>query len=389
MGQQRPTALEEARDLVGHLDPARITDMESFNRYTELCNNPIFSDKRKWIEPSKGKRVCIAWFPTHLKERIKHLPEAEQKAILAQHKIYKHLMAIRNAALRKAYGTYVTNNGKPSIKGSIFDQREREIIELFGRMFTAPEVLEICVKDWQLPATLKSVGDFRKIHWDEISKLIEEHKRTYSDIRLGYKRSRLEELTWMYQMRKRIYEATKKGDDHRLLLMTIEQIRKEAEGDAIRIDGQLNIQMEKTIEEHMQQELFKNMNLKEIIVGRVAARAGVSSEKLLTELNKSYYAKFHQAEDIEHEEVPPPPSSQTYDFDKIRRINEQRVQRERAENQALKRKQGDDVSNVNKGAEAIKEALIAKLKKKQESATYVKNSLTGKFIDKSNPTYDE
>lgn len=387
MDRKIPTGLEEARDLVGHLDPARITDIEAFNRYTELSNNPIFSEKRKYIETSKGKKVCIAWFPNLLKEKIKPLPDTEQKSILAQHKIYKHLMALKNAALRKAYGTYVTDNGKPSIKGSIFDQREREIITLYGRMFTAPEVLEICVKDWQLPATLKSVNDFRKIHWEEITKLIEEHKRTYSDIRLGYKRSRLEELTWLYQMRKRIYEATKKGDDHRLLLMTIEQIRKEAEGDTLRIDGNMNLQVEKSIEEHMQLELLKNFPLKEIIISRVAARMGSNVEKLLTELNKSFYGKYLQAEDIDHIEVPPPPSTQTYDFDKIRRINEQAIRQKQAEDQALKREQNDTASKLSK-VEATKAALIAKLKKKQESATYVKNSLTGKFIDKANPEYE-
>jgi hypothetical protein len=58
--------------------------------------------------------------------------------------------------------------------------------------------------------------------------MIEKFKLSHVDMRLGVKRSRLEELTYLYGLQKEKFEETKRNDNYNLLLRTLEQIRKEA-----------------------------------------------------------------------------------------------------------------------------------------------------------------
>ena len=102
------------------------------------------------------------------------------------------------------------------------------------------------------------------------------------------------------------------------MLKTLEQIRKEAEGDILTINGAIDVNIEAQIQEHIQEEIYKTINLKEIILGRVAARMNYDPSKLIAALHNSYYAKFVQisGEYDEDAEITYP-SSQAYDFTKI------------------------------------------------------------------------
>jgi hypothetical protein len=167
-----------------------------------------------------------------------------------------------------------------------------------------------------------TVENFRKRHLDRIKEKQEEYKRDYSDVRLGHKRSRLDELQYLYNHRKQKYEESENKDDYKLLLQTIEQIRKEVEGDKFTIDGHLTMDVEHTVNLHIQNEVLKNIVINDIIVGRLSARIGVDSRVLINKLHNSYYAKFtgfdtSQADSLD--EVPIYPSKFVYNFDDLER----------------------------------------------------------------------
>lgn len=370
----------DAEKIIGKLVPAQIKDQEAYEEYERLRNNPLLNEK-KYIFFSTGRKLSLGTIHHRLEALIAELPEDEKKRIRLQKKMYNSILCKANAKLRKAYGTMVDGEGRYQTKDHKFSNINREMIELFGRMFSAKEVHEIVVKNFMIPCQLQAVLNFRERHIVEINARTEEHKRTYSDIRLGYKRSRLEELTWIYGTRKRIYEATKKGDDHRLLLMTLEQIRKEIEGDVSRMDLNLNVNVEATINEHINRELFVNFPLKEIIMARVAARAKTNVEHILLELNKSYYNNYLNQQTEDQGEMPAYPSTQTYDFDRIRRIN---IQADRLkEVEAGKIKVNKDEGRI-KSANTIKEMLLKKLQNKSEIVNTTKDKLAGHFVDKAN-----
>lgn len=380
--KRKPKTAEDAKLIVGTLNPAEIVNQEAYDKYIKISKQSILNDG-KFIVTSANKKISLGTLDHNLKNLIEHLPEQEQSAIMAKRRLYNKLLCERNTQLRLAYGTVVKDDATHTKSGynkqpATLDQRSAEIIELFGRMFTTQEVHEICINEWKIPVSIKTVGDFRITHQKEIERRVEDHKRTYSDIRLGHKRSRLEELSYLFLTRKRIYEATKKSDDHRLLLMTLEQVRKEAEGDSIRIDGTMNFNIEQTIQEHIQKELFVHFPLKEIIMARVAARAGKSVGQLLNEFDKSYYNKFlHNTQDIEHEEVPAFPSTLPYDFDRIRREQAQLAAAPKQEVKVM------DIETTD-AATKIQQMLLAKLQTKKEDVNAVKNNLSGRFIDKAN-----
>jgi hypothetical protein len=366
----------DAERVIGEISPIDVADPVAYQEYLRLSKMPILNEG-KMITVSTGKKLSLGTLDHRLKELIRDLPAIEQKQILAKRKIYNTLLCKKNGYMRKAYGSIVDKRGNLTVKGTVLEPRAKEIIELFGRMFTIAEVHEIVVKEFKIPCGQTTIGDFRVSHAKEIDRRIEEHKRTFTDIRLGYKRSRLEELQYLYRTRKRIYEVSKKAEDHKLLLQTLEQIRKEVEGDSIRIDGNLNFNLEQTIEQHIHLELFNNFSLKEIIMGRVAAKSGKAPEKLLMEMNKSYYGRFIQTQDIDHEVLPDFPSNQPYDFDRIRREQQQIAN---APVPLQERVNVIDSEQVN----TIKQLLLAKLNSSAEKVNHVKNSLGGRFIEKEN-----
>ncbi len=353
--------------------PKQITDQAAYDEYLRLKSNPILNEK-KFLEATDGTVINLGLFPQQLQKKIEHLPGEEQLKILKLKSIYFQIHCRMNGMKTKAFGKQVDENGHD--KRSAFEKKEQEMIELFGRMFGIREVYEICTQEWKIRCTSEQVKNFRAGHLGTIAAKIEEHKRTYSDIRLGHKRSRLEELTWLYQKRKAIYNASNKADDHRLLLQTIEQIRKECEGDKLTIDAVLNHNIDGIISEHVQKDLTKNLSIKELIIARVASKTNTSAVALVAALSKGHYAQIleHHQRDAEIEY----PSIQTYDFDRISRIA---TAREEEEKEAIIAPISLEV--VKNGLD-IKAILLAKLTQKKGDVQSELNDLNPHFIDKAN-----
>lgn len=341
--------------------PEDVIDKKAYLRYISLSKNPIVNDK-KFFEASDGSVINLAWFPGLLTKKIEHLSIEEQEEIQELKQEYFNVNNNMTVQKRKAYGMRQGAGSK-----SLLETKRTEIIELFGRMFTAKEVLKMINDDWGLEfGDYNAIAKFRKEHAEEIEQAIERYKASYSDIRLAVKRSRLEEMVYLYGHQKEKFVKNKSDNSYRLLLQTLEQIRKESEGERLTIDGKVDVNYEMNIQMHLRNEIFGSLNIKEIILGRVAARMGVNPIKLIHSLNTSYYKKYSNVlGDIDPEEQSDDmvfPSQHGYDFERIGRA--QAMLDKHAEDAVIV----DEKENADKStktAEDIKAKLLEKLKKKQ------------------------
>lgn len=290
----------------------------------------------------------------------------------------KNLLKAKLAEYKgKAYGT-CRSEKSPKVKDSVIDSRKTEALELFGKFYNAVEVHRILVQEYGLDCSIGSVDGFRVANIDRIKELQEEYLKDYTEIRLTHKKSRLEELNELYVGRKNIYSKTNNRDDYKLLLQTIEQIKREVEGDVLTINGHIDINIEQTITSHIYQELIKGLILKEIIISRVAARTNTNPAYLMSRLNNSYYAKFNGfgINDGQEAEISLYPSQIIYNFEDINNLHENK-----------KIEQKDLSSFPQLGEEQkkeeidIKKLLLDKLKKKQSALDDTKSTL-GKYDKK-------
>lgn len=299
--------------------PTGVIDIDAYNEYNRVLNSETL--KNCEVETSDPNcTVNLKSLLFRLEAKIAHLPEEEREELKARGKAMHSLMGKLSQLKKKAFG--IAQNGPYSLQESVLDAKSSELIEYFGRFHSAYEIHKIVTIDWGYDVNYTTVENFRKRHLDRIKEKQEEYKRDYSDVRLGHKRSRLDELQYLYNHRKQKYEESENKDDYKLLLQTIEQIRKEVEGDKFTIDGHLTMDVEHTVNLHIQNEVLKNIVINDIIVGRLSARIGVDSRVLINKLHNSYYAKFtgfdtSQADSLD--EVPIYPSKFVYNFDDLER----------------------------------------------------------------------
>ena len=299
--------------------PKEVVNPQAYKRMIALMRHPILQNTI--YVSSEGDEINIAMLPHRLELKIAHLSPKEQDTVREIKRKYNQMRARITTEKAAAFGHSGRNGGRTKEELIKFQERspfETDIIELLGRMFTITEVVQILGEENGAVVTEKDVKKVFKEHIVEIEKLREEFRNKVTDVRLYNKRPRLEELAWMYGKMKNRFKVTNSSEAYNSMLRTLEQIRKEAEGDILTVNGVVDVNIEAQIQEHIQQEIYKTINLKEIILGRVAARMGYDPAKLIAGLHNSYYAKFVQISgDFEEDAEMVYPSSQAYDFTQI------------------------------------------------------------------------
>ena len=343
--------------------PEDVIDKKSYLKYLALSKRKIVNDG-KLFDASDGTEINMAWLPHHLRRKIAHLPTEEQNEILELKSEYFYVNNNMLVLKRKAYG--LKQGQKTS---SLLEIKKDEIINLFGKMYSPNEIIKIMNEDWNLDFnSVPMLSKFRQKYKDEIEKKIEKFKSEYSDIRLGVKRGRLEELVWLYNSQKNKYQEKKGNESYKLLLQTLNSIRQEAEGERLTIDGKVDVKYETDLNKHLQQEIFKTLNIKEIILGRVAARMGVNPVKLIYSLNNSYYAKYSNVlgdydPDVENEEMTYP-SQMGYDFERIKK-NQSYIEKN-IEDAEIEDEEKYENDNDSEDLEETKNKILERLKKKKK-----------------------
>jgi hypothetical protein len=341
--------------------PPGVKNEEAWYQYMKLRNATIMNEDYRIVKTSDpNTEIDLITPAVTFRKRYKHLPEEEKNEIERRAKAIKVVLGKLASLKNKAFG--IQQKGQYSFSETILDPRVSELIELFGRFYSTEEVHKVVVDDWGYPVSRDLIGRFQKRHIDKIKERQEEFKRDYSDIRLGYKRSRLDELEWLYRTRKEKYEQSHSAADYKLLLQTLEAIKKEVEVDVLRIEGDINHKIETTINVHVQQDLFKDMTINDIIVGRVAAKAGLNAAYMIERLHTSYYAKhsgFNPGDKHASEEEISYPSSIVYNWEAIKKkhTEEKRLLDEQKKPTVIEDAQVIEDSNN------IKEALLARVKK--------------------------
>lgn len=351
--------------------PQGVVDGDAYAEYLKIKNSDVM--KNCEVETSDPNTTINLKATTYIMDKkMAHLPEDEQDKLRAQATVLRKLNGKMTSLKRKAFN--IKQNGPYSMQESILDGKASELLEYFGRFYSAAEVHQIVTTEWGLDVNFSTIDNFRKRNIDRIKEKQEAYKRDYSDIRLGHKRSRLDELQYLYTHRKAKYESTSSKEDYKLLLQTIEQIRKEVEGDKLTIDGHLSMDVEHTVNIHIQQEVLKTVVINDIIIGRLAARVGVDSRMLINKLHNSYYSKFTGFQRPDNnllEDQPIYPSKFVYNFDDLDKQSKQLEEKEKQFEQSLpKLTEGE-----KEHASDIKQVLIEKIRQKQEQINESKNRL--------------
>ena len=332
MAKKQPTPKRKiiAKEVPLNL-PEGVVDKEMYVQYVELTNHPFLNEERFYcIDEVEDIEVDLCTASRHLKNQIAHLPLDEQTLIIQMSSERRSLIGKMSMMKKKAFGIRVGNISVEEKKKRGNDKKEHflniklaEILELFGRFHSTHEVHKIVVQDWGYDVSHQMILNFRERHLMEIKELQEKFKRDMSDLRLGHKRSRLDELHYLYVDRKQRYGTTFSREDYKLLLTTLEQIRKEVEGDKMSIDitGQVDVNVEHVINLHIQKQAVKDLSILDIVIARIAAKRGINPRFIISKLHASYYSKFNGfGEEIDFNSTPLYPSDEGYDMDKIQKI---------------------------------------------------------------------
>ena len=354
--------------------PKEVVNPQAYKRMIALMRHPILQNTI--YVSSEGDEINIAMLPHRLELKIAHLSPKEQDTVREIKRKYNQMRARITTEKAAAFGHSGRNGGRTKEELIKFQERspfETDIIELLGRMFTITEVVQILGEENGAVVTEKDVKKVFKEHIVEIEKLREEFRNKVTDVRLYNKRPRLEELAWMYGKMKNRFNVNNSSEAYNSMLRTLEQIRKEAEGDILTVNGVVDINIEAQIQEHIQQEIYKTINLKEIILGRVAARMGYDSAKLIAGLHNSYYAKFVQISgDFEEDAEMVYPSSQAYDFTQIEM---------KANRNPVPMKQEEPTEKEKSSAFNIKALFLKKIEQQKRQAEARQNLWQGIATD--------
>lgn len=353
--------------------PEGVKDKKSYLKMLKLQKHKILNKNKIYIT-SDNLEINLASFPHHIRKKIEHLSTIEKGEVMEQKDLYSRINNKLTAIKRKAWGLQQGGNVKGKTRTSLLYQRETELTEYFGRMFNVDEVLKIVNDEWGIPVGRKILEKFRSENSEAIDKLIEKHKLTYSDIRLGVKRSRMEELAYLYNRQKGKYEQTNSREDYKLLILTLKEIRTEAEGNRLTIDGKVDMNYEMNISVHLQNEVFRTMNLKEIILGRVAAKMGINPVKLIYSIQNSYYRKFSNVlgdYDPNNETDMIYPSQLNYDFERIGKAHRQHDKD--IEDAVIVEEENNKKDEEQ--ARLLKEKLMAKLLRKKKVVKKAKSKI--------------
>jgi len=306
--------------------PPEVQDEVSYKEYIklkeELDRNPL----RFYQTTDPAIKVDLLSAVSFVKNLIKHLSHGEVELILSKVDKFRntHLGPITDLRM-KAFGTAektLVQTQQENLEG-----HKQILIDLFKKHYTLEEVWRFVITDIGMKSILKAdVERFYKKYIDVIVGLKEEYRNDIQGVRLTHKRSRLEELSWIYQILKEKYLETESIQITKELRATLKDIKGEVEGDIV-INGKIGLEIEVSLKEKIEQEFFKEFNVTFLVLTRLAAKRGINPSILMGRLAQSYYAKFsgfrRPDEDKNLDEIYYP-STEVYDFDEIKKLHNEK-----------------------------------------------------------------
>lgn len=270
---------------------------------------------------SDGREVNVRTSGKNIRVRMDGLEGDEIDSVIETGKEYRKVLSKRTVLRRRVQGIDLFIKNQHWSKALA---RSEELLALFGKYYNGVEVHRIVTTEWKLPQVkYEFIIKFSRDNSEKIVELKDAYMKDTNNVRLVHKRSRLDELTEMYQSRKMKYETTETRSDYELMLKTLEQIRKEVEGQQIHINGRIQIEHEAAVQDHVNREIMNNLNVNDLIIGRLCARLGVNPKYILYRLHTSYYKKFtgFLPDEMNDDNEVHYPSQVVYDFTRIASLN--------------------------------------------------------------------
>lgn len=304
--------------------PEGIVCLSSYNKYVayELQFKGLVQKYSRIRTTTPGVYINLSVAKPTWEAYRMYLPEDEYERYC---NIRSKMAKIRNNAYRLrriAFGGQKPGDVKERTAAELaLGSRYPEILDLFGRFYTLKEVHEICLSKWGLEIRIHEIERIYRDNREDIMRRRDTYANDFSHVRLGHKRSRLDELAYMFKRRKEKFDIDGyRITDSREMRAILEQIRKEVEGDKITIDGNITVNHEHTVEMHVHNMIMSDVSIKQLIIGRAAARLGIDASVLVERLMTSYYSKYTgyakptRSEDTNEKIYP---SKVFYDFDEV------------------------------------------------------------------------
>lgn len=277
--------------------PKGVINTDDYNKYLVYKERWENHPQRFYKKKIKDKRIEIDLASS--KDKVKSildssfLSQKEKDEILNINN--EIILLIQTAVLHKkrAFGD---NRVLLTEAGFIADELSGVtpiILDLSGRFYKPEEIHRVLCEDFEITSvTINQIKNVVKDNLSKIKSLQEEYQKDYSDVRLAYKRSRLEELQQMYNNRKSQYNKNNYNrEDEKALLGLLESIKKEIQGDMV-INANVNLQIEEKSNFFIEQEMLKSLNISMFVLARICGRMNVNPNLVLSRLAHSRYAQF-------------------------------------------------------------------------------------------------
>ena len=336
--------------------------------------------KYQWFTVSDERRWSLANLPYKTNNLIKELFDTglrHDSAMLQSRKDrWFKLKHIRGSIKNRIRG--VSHQGYEHI----LDNQTTEVLELFARHYSVDEIHKKLIIDWGIELPMAVLLRFHRKNKLEIEKLKADYEKDLGQIGISKKRSRLEELDYIYRRNMQAYkrfEGTKMLPFQAEARAILEQARKEVEGNQIKLDISGQIDITATIESAKNvEELYSDINFMNLLISRVAARQRVNPLLLQHQLLNSWYSEFTgiKRNDSIMDEEAKAPSSLILNWDSLK----EKARKKEIEYNRLKRKFGSKIEEaqiVDESKPSLKEALLAKVKKKEKDLQEVKAKVLG------------
>lgn len=277
--------------------PKGIVNTDDYNKYLVYKERWENHPQRFYKKKIKDKRIEIDLASS--KDKVKSildfssLSQKEKDEIL---KINNEIILLIQTAVLHKKRAFGDNRVLLTEAGFIADELSGVtpiILDLSGRFYKPEEIHRVLCEDFEITSvTVNQIKNVVKDNLSKIKSLQEEYQKDYSDVRLAYKRSRLEELQQMYNNRKSQYNKNNYNrEDEKALLGLLESIKKEIQGDMV-INANVNLQIEEKSNFFIEQEMLKSLNISMFVLARICGRMNVNPNLVLSRLTHSRYAQF-------------------------------------------------------------------------------------------------
>lgn len=319
--------------------PKGVVNTDDYNKYLVYKERWENHPQRFYKKKIKDKRIEIDLASS--KDKVKSILDSSSLSQKEKDEILKInneiILLIQIAVLHKkrAFGD---NRVLLTEAGFVADELSGVtpiILDLSGRFYKPEEIHRVLCEDFEITSvTVNQIKNVVKDNLSKIKSLQEDYQKDYSDVRLAYKRSRLEELQQMYNNRKSQYNKNNYNrEDEKALLGLLESIKKEIQGDMV-INANVNLQIEEKSNFFIEQEMLKSLNISMFVLARICGRMNVNPNLVLSRLAHSRYAQFsgYSEKGLSPTAATDPidyASNIVYNWPQIEAQNEERVKEEK------------------------------------------------------------